>query len=413
MESIKLKFKGKIIYPFLLLFFPIIIDCINGYFRGSTGEGESLWGVLYRGAIVILSLLYLFRNTMSKYISGIFIAMLFCQLYQIYMGYFYLSEISSSIKTLYIFCVLSILLSKHCSNIRYVVNCAIGYGVAAALILIFSYIFKTGYSSYTDDTFGSKGFFIAMNDIGLTILLLNALSCFFYLKTKEIKYFLSMLIMAMGASLVGSMACYFGTLIVFICFVLNIVVFKFKDFKSSKKYKIITLLVMFVFMNIIVWQVLDTIVNDSYLSNKYSDIGKTFTEISGRDYLIDASQKVLKDYSLLDWLFGTGLRYNISIQHVLHWSDPKSVEVDPLDLIGNYGIIFSVALIWFSLRIFFKIVKCMYMERVLLSYWLSIGFILYIGHAIYGGHAYTSPLVSSCLAVFIYLFIKRKKVTDL
>ena len=225
----KLRLKKDFFYPFLLLFFPIIIDCINGYLKGPKGEGESLLGMLYRGVIVFFSCFYLFRNTFSKYILSILIVLILSQIYQIMAGYFYFSEISSLIKVLYIFCVLSILLgNKYCSNIRVVANCAIGYGIVAALVLIYCFVFKIGYNSYVENTFGTKGFFVAMNDVGLTIILLNALSCFFYLKTNEFKFLLAILIMSMGACLVGSMACYGGTAVVLSGFVFNIVFGKFK-----------------------------------------------------------------------------------------------------------------------------------------------------------------------------------------
>ena len=69
MKLLNLNFKRENSYPFFLLFFPIIIDFMNGYLSGSTGEGESLIGIIYRGTIVGVSCLYLFRNPFHKYNS--------------------------------------------------------------------------------------------------------------------------------------------------------------------------------------------------------------------------------------------------------------------------------------------------------------------------------------------------------
>ena len=59
----------KRVFPFFLLSFPVIIDIINGYLRGTDGTGESLVGILYRGMIILLSVVYLFRTKYSDYIK--------------------------------------------------------------------------------------------------------------------------------------------------------------------------------------------------------------------------------------------------------------------------------------------------------------------------------------------------------
>ena len=43
------------IFPFLLLTFPVIVDIINGYLKGTDGSGDSLLGILYRGIIILFS----------------------------------------------------------------------------------------------------------------------------------------------------------------------------------------------------------------------------------------------------------------------------------------------------------------------------------------------------------------------
>ena len=43
------------IFPFLLLTFPVIVDIINGYLKGTDGSGDSLLGILYRGIIILFT----------------------------------------------------------------------------------------------------------------------------------------------------------------------------------------------------------------------------------------------------------------------------------------------------------------------------------------------------------------------
>ena len=52
MQLIMLVLNFKKVFPFLLLSFPLVIDIINGYLRGTDGAGESLIGILYRGMII-------------------------------------------------------------------------------------------------------------------------------------------------------------------------------------------------------------------------------------------------------------------------------------------------------------------------------------------------------------------------
>lgn len=404
----------RYLYPFLLLFFPIIIDCLNGYLKGASGEGESMVGILYRGAVVIYALPYLLKNIFSKYIFFILVISFISFSYHIIMGYFLISSISNLIKVLYIFCVLSILLkNKYFDNIWTILNCAIGYGLAAALVLILSYFLGFGYNAYLEDSFGTKGFFIAMNDVGLTILLLNALSCFCFLKTKKVLYLIATLIMSIGTVFVGSMACYFGTGAIMLCFFFNIVFNNTKDYRSSFKQKIIVIFIFSLGLIESISFIVNSILSDSYLSKKYSDIIGIFMEMSGRDYLIEASFETFEKFSLFDWLFGTGIQFSISIQYILGLNNPKGVEVDPIDLIGIYGLIFAILLMIFPIRILGKTIKSYLKNKDLLSYWLTIGLSFYILHAIYGGHAYTSPLVSSYLAVYIYLYVKRQNLTTI
>ena len=159
------------IFPFLLLTFPVIVDIINGYLKGTDGSGDSLLGILYRGIIILFSCFYLFRTRYSNYIKVLLL---------------------SAVKILNFYFVISLLLGcKYFSSYTQVVRSAIWYGVIAAFILIYCFVFKVGYGSYTDETFGTKGFFVAMNDVGLTILLLNILACYSFQKTKNNNYLLA------------------------------------------------------------------------------------------------------------------------------------------------------------------------------------------------------------------------------
>ena len=400
--------KLKKIFPFLLLSFPVVIDIINGYLRGTDGTGESLIGILYRGMIILFSAIYLFRTKYSNYIKIFILSSIALLIYHILIGAYSNGVFMALIKIMNFYFVLSIILkSRYFSDRETVVKAAVLYGVLAAIVLIYCFITGAGYAAYTENTFGTKGFFVAMNDVGLTILLLNILACYSFQKTGDVFYFIALIIMSIGSCFVGSVDCYLGTAFILLFFALSILFVKFEDYKSSYKVKLITLLLVLVIFNYALVKVISVIQEDSYLSKKYENIGAIFLEASGRGYLIDASIKTITNFNIFDWCFGKGNLYLIENQHHLYLGDPKSAEVDPLDLIGQFGLFFSIPILLFPIKRLIASIRSFIKWHNVLDYWCIIAFCCFIGHAFYGGHAYTSPLVLSYLAVFIYVLDNR------
>lgn len=115
----------------------------------------------------------------------------------------------------------------------------------------------------------------------------------------------------------------------------------FEDYKSSRTLKIIVVLFLFVIFNFLVIKIITIIQEDSFLSRKYADIMEVFLSASGRDRLIDAAVRTIGNFNVFDWFFGKGNLFLIENQRYLHFEAPKEAEVDPIDLIGQSGIIFS------------------------------------------------------------------------
>lgn len=145
-----------------------------------------------------------------------------------------------------------------------------------------------------------------MNDVGLTILLLNILACYSFQKTKNNNYLLASLVMSGGACLVGSMACFFGTAFILLSFAISVLFMDFEDYKSSRTLKIIVVLFLFVIFNFLVIKIITIIQEDSFLSRKYADIMEVFLSASGRDRLIDAAVRTIGNFNVFDWFFGKG-----------------------------------------------------------------------------------------------------------
>ncbi len=397
------------LYPFLLLTIPIVIDTLTGIGRGNDGTGESKVGILFRGIVILLSIQYLYKYRYAKYTFSLLSILFFCLLFQIVIQLSSFSIISQTTKILFLYFNLAILLkSRYFKNTSYIADCAIYYGVGASIILLVCHFFNLGYTSYTDETFGTKGFFVAMNDVGLSIILLNGLSLMYYEKTKQLKYLLYSVIMFVGCAFVGSMACYGGSLILIILFIISLF-YNFKDFKPSKKLKLTITSTLLLILFYAIGAIIIIIQEDAYLSSKYDDIFETLSQVSGRDFLIKAGVKVMNQFSLSDWIFGQGETFNVNIQHRLQMGAPKAIEVDQLDLLGNYGFFFSFLILIFPIIHLLKSIKLFFIYKSIDYYWICIGLIIFLGHSFYGGHAYTSPLVQTFLAVYIYLLLNLKQ----
>lgn len=398
---------------FFLLFFPLIIDIINGILRGSDGSGESPIGILYRGFIILYSLQYL---NWSKYRKLIWLALfwgIICLIVHMMIGGGSTTIISSYIKYIYGYFVLIILLcNDDCRNLNIVLNNAILYAVGAAISLIYCGIFDVGYSSYFEGGFGIKGFFIAMNDVSITMLMLNAFSLYMYERTNDFKYFIYSLIISIGASLVGSIACYAGTVIIYAAYTVSIFLIRFKDFQPTSRQRIIILILIYIVVAYFVTIIITIINEDSYLSRKYDDLLSVFLEHSGRAYLVDAGKEYLNNQSFIKWIFGSGDLFYYGLAQNLGMSDMKGVESDFWDLLGTFGILMTILLFWYPVKILFYSIHSFFKERLLLYYWITIISSIFLGNSFYSGHALTSPLTMSYFILVFYLVENNKEIID-
>ena len=139
---------------------------------------------------------------------------------------------------------------------------------------------------------------------------------------------------------------------------------------------------------------------------KYEDIGAIFLEASGRRYLIDASIKTITNFNVFDWCFGRGNFYLMENQHQLYLGEPKAAEVDPLDLIGQFGLFFSIPVLLLPIKrvdciVYGSFIKC----HNILDYWCIIAFLCFIGHAFLWWACVYEPFSSFVFSCF-YLCIR-------
>ena len=408
--------------PFFVLSFPVFVDIFNGMMQGADSGGDSMVGLLYRGGILLLSIPLLGKYKYNKHIATILVIGGVSLIYHMLSGGFSKNDFTQFVKIVYGFFFLAILLKhRQFKDIGIVCDCAIFYGFAAAISLIICKFLGTGYASYAEGTFGFRGFFIAMNDVGLTMLMMNALSLYRFLETDQWRYFIFSVTIASGCALVGSMACYLGTVALYIAYVISPFIIKRESSINQHKKKgrtRITILVIICLSVYAVSSIVNIIMEDSYLSNKYADVGASISENSGRSLLIDAGKKYLESRPLIEVFWGSGDNFLYGVSSIGGYGSQqaKGVESDFWDLYGCYGLLFVILVYWLPVKVLFRSMRLFVKRREQLFYWTLVLSLIFLGHAFYGGHAFTSPMSASYYMITIYLIEennqRRKKVAS-
>ena len=391
--------------PFILLTFPVFVDIINGILKGGSMEEGSFVGTGFRGLIILFSLFFFRQFKYRRFLISIISLGIVCLLVQSILGLFDLSVITSFIKVLYAYFVLAILLShRSCRNQDLVCEYAILYGVLAAISLLISLYLGIGKTAYGGE-FGTRGFFVGMNDVTLSMLLLNGLSLNKKKKTHKQRFFFYSLIITFGSAFVGSFTAYLGTIVIFFAYILSLTLFHFYDFVPTF-YQRISIILLIVFGTyFVIHELIGMMMEDIYIANKYEDIYAVIFEHSGRADLIDAGKKYIENRSILEDIFGSGATYH----HVLAKNagidaSIASAESDMWDIFGEYGLFMTLLLFFFPVKLLVLSTYRLVKDRSILIYWIFVISLLFVAHSFYAGHAIVSPLSMGYFMVVFYLY---------
>jgi hypothetical protein len=274
------------------------------------------------------------------------------------------------------------------------------YGLIAAITIIFAYLLNIGIPSMGGDYgFGTKGFFKAGNDIGLTLLLCNCIAC--YLFFLDNKFTILIVIFTVGACLIGSIAGLLGSLLIIISMIICIILYK-----KKYKVKIYMLLALLLFIPIII-SAFNYVSNyDDYMLRKMEEFrkGTRYSLVMSRYSLVLLGKDVLKESSDVELLFGRGCTI-FSIQLQNKSIGVKFVEVDIYDLLGVYGVFLALMFFIYPFIILLKSVNIYFRRKNLLSYWIIIASMLFFGHSFFAGHAVTSIQSSTIYISFSSLIL--------
>lgn len=125
--------------------------------------------------------------------------------------------------------------------------------------------------------------------------------------------------------------------------------------------------------------------------------------------LVLAAEQHLEERSQLFNVFGEGadaFQRGVA-KHFPTDQERRMVEVDWLDIFGNYGIIFAAAIHFFVLVPLVVSSYRFLVTREPLTGLLSAAMLLYLGHATFAGHALTSPIPSTLGAAYLALYFTK------
>lgn len=440
--------KQKIIYIYFILL--PFIDVITSLIVRFTDFTISL-GMIIKGTTMILSIIYIFIWSKSKYkkisIKYIFTIFLFAIIYFATKGDILIislikNELVYAFRYLYFPIMFVALLnifddfeidSSLIKKILFI-NC-----LSYTILLLIPYITNTGFDSYRySSVFGKNGWFYAANETGIiAIILLTSINQLFD-NNKKWKILVALPIL-ISISLIGTKVSFFGMIIVVILIVLKNII--------EKKKSGILLSVLLVILLIISCQFSPTIenlkgsiddLNNDEINQKreeeealqgtfkYNNINDVFKNkdiakivtiaLNGREGFFLKNYSIYSDSSTVDKFFGISWSNRPSINYTIN---KKLVEIDYLDIFIHYGII-GFLIYFFPIVIFMVELFRKRKNNNCESIFYCVIFALILVISSVAGHTFSAPSVSIYLLLIMILIIKlineniilnKKKIT--
>jgi hypothetical protein len=391
-------YKRYKLFYFSFVIFPII-DAINGFsvLSGLQGEGSAgTFGQLSKGIFVLFGLILMKRYSGLVIVSLLIGYVLALELLALGLHNnfsFFTVGISHSLKLLFPVILLYLMIDiKNNYGLEVLIPPIIYSTLFYALILLITYYFGIGFSTYDEGAFGFKGPFASGNGLALYLGSMSLFGLYCFKKTNDIYFLCASVVIIIAALIVGTKASLLF-LIVYIFCILTIL---------NKIYSI------FIILSSIVYAVfyLGSIINAFFMIfdvivyrfDQSSSIFEFFA--SGRGgYVSDAFEALNIDglYSLR-LLFGMGSF--ISFRNIDDLDSFDTLETDFFDIFFFYGAAGLLLYIAFFILTAIKILKYR-------NYFLGLIFLLVFSYSAIAGHVLFNSM-SVVALVFFHFFATSK-----
>lgn len=336
MNNVDIKYSKLPQYKFLffVLFISIIIDNINGYLQLQHGV-YSYIGVVFRLTVFFILLKYVLRHKRAL-LMFIFINILLIFLFLIW-NYLYntsiITEIDQISNILYFYLFMMYFYYEGLKfNKEKVFKYIHYYGFIIASIIIICFIFDIGNKSYGEDYgFGTKGFFKAGNDLGLSLIFTLCFSFLYHKNYSDDNYtLLKSLLIAISCVLIGSRV---GMVL---SFAITLYYLTYLGYYRNK-YRIYIILIVIVLMPYMLFKLYSSF--DEYALNRLTLEGFS----SARITLVLFAKQYIDSFDEISFVIGKGasslFRY---VGNRYNYGEYRVVEQDYYEIVGSYGYGISV-----------------------------------------------------------------------
>ena len=406
----------------LVLIFPvsILVDLISGF---CTVQLHAYIPISQFLRIVIMTdaLYLLTKRVRPIFIGGIRIPIFFFILISPFWmiiggvgansGYNPVLEIEGFSKILYFFVIVTFFIVyrteiKKQHPLRIISN----YGLIIAVAVIISFV--TGYGNYTygvDHGFGTKSYFKAGNDLGLTILyasVASSLYMFFHYGWKQVFIILTI---SLSAILIGTRVGLIGIafwITVLMCYI--VFIYRPKDSRMRKRlllYKPVIILGYAICVIEVIKFLLSAF--NSYMLLRYTESAM----MSARSLLTTPAEEYITKLEWYEFAFGKGVSslYYYIAQSLGSTSDYCMVEADFHELLGGYGLVGFLVFISPFAYFMIKAVKRYILQPNFTLFAVLFVTASFLAVAYAAGHCFRNTMVAPIYGYVVSLMYDEKK----
>jgi hypothetical protein len=410
-----------IILNFLILVVPVFVDFFNGLIFFVSGAEVSV-GALYRVALLgcTLPFIFLVKNKFIKvWVGGMFF--FFCVSFVIWNYYADFIELKTELEYLsrimlpyFLLAYFVYLQENYLMKFDDIVKWLNLFGFIVGCFLVFSFVTGYGIKTYDDNSYGVKSFFIAVNDVGLCLLLCFAACMYRMLANFTLFKAIQSATCFIGLLVTGSRAGTAGAAVVMIFFLIVPIFYGKGNMNMSKTFKVAMLSIMMVGAVAIIKVAYDYIQEYPYMLEKFESMG----EESARAHLEKAAQERIDDRPLILKIFGEGTfafhKYvEIGNTGGKTYAKGKWVEQDIMDMVGSYGWVVGGMMLGFpAAALVFLGIKFFTNGRRFRDMAMGVILGIFVLHSASAGHAINSPTVSTAIVVGYFFVVGYKKIHE-
>ena len=320
-------------------------------------------------------------------------------------------EIESLSKILYFFIIVTffIIYAKEIGQSK-PLKIISNYGLVIAVAVIISFV--TGYGNHTygvDYGFGTKSYFKAGNDLGLTILYASVASSLYFFSHFGWKRVLITLTISLSAILVGSRVALLGIALwvtILMCYI--VFIYCPTDSLMRKRLNLYKPVIISGYILCVVGAIRFLLsVFDSYMLAKYT----ADAMMSARSLLTAPAEEYISNLQWFEFAFGKGMSsiYHHVAQSLGTFSTYRMVEADLHELLGGYGLIGFLVIIFPFVYFLIQAIKRYFLQPDFTLFAVIFITASFLAFAYAAGHCFRNTMVAPIYGYMISLMYYEKK----